>query len=287
VATLYLVDGSFELFRCFYGAPQAESTDGRQVGAVRGLFQTLASLLREPGLTHVAVAFDNLMALRVRDGSDTELVRSQYDLALETVRALGMSLWPMNSRFQADDALATAAARYADDPALEQVVICSADADFAQCVRGNRVVVLNRITKTLLSETDVVSRYGVIPERIPEYLALVGDRSDGVPGIPGFGPKAAATLINRYGKLENVPVDEEAPWDVGIRGVTRLIATFRARRLEALLYRNLSIRGLGVPLPHSLEDLRWMGASQQLVADLAESLEDPALLARTIRYRES
>jgi len=241
---------------------------------------------REPGLTHIAIAFDNLMGLVVRDGADTELVRGQYDLAMDTVRALGIALWPMNSRFQADDALVTDAARYAEDSAIEQVIICSADADFAQCVRGERVVVLNRITKTCLTESDVVERYGVVPERIPEYLALVGDRSDGIPGIPGFGPKAAAVVINRYGRLEDIPTDPDTAWDVRIRGVTRLSETFRTRRLEALLYRNLSIRGLSVPLPHSLEDLRWQGASEQLVAEMATALADPAILERTIRYRQ-
>ena len=283
---LYLVDGSFELFRCYYGAPQAQRSDGQQVGAARALFHTLTSLLRDPTLTHVAIAFDSMTSLAAREDDDTAKIQAQFDIALSVCRALGMTLWPMSSHIQADDALATAAPRFAEDEQLEQIVICSSDNDFAQCVRGDKVVVLNRIKRHTLNEVGVAEKFGVIPERIPEYLALVGDKSDGIPGLPGFGPKAAAAVIRRYGRMESIPVAEE-PWDeVQIRGQERLQQVFRERRQEAILYRNLSIKRVDVPLPESLDQLQWQGAIRGQVDAVTQQLEDDSLSLRTLRYRD-
>ena len=221
MAALYLIDGSFELFRCYYGAPKAQLDSGAEVAAVRALFRTLAALLREPELTHAAIAFDDVSLLVAREASDTVLIQSQYDAALETARALGVTLWQM-SEYQADDAIATAAHRFRSDPVLDGIVICSSDNDFAQCVRGERVVLLNRIKRERTDEAGVVAKFGVGPGFIPEYLGLVGDPSDGIPGIAGFGRKSAAAAISRFGRLEDFPEDP-AEWEsLEVRGRQKL-----------------------------------------------------------------
>ena len=284
MAALYLIDGSFELFRCYYGAPRAQLDSGAEVAAVRALFRTLAALLQEPELTHAAIAFDDVSLLVAREASDTVLIQSQYDAALETGRALGIILWQM-SEYQADDAIATAAHRFGSDPVLDETVVCSSDNDFAQCVRGERVVLLNRIKRERTDETGVIAKFGVDPERIPEYLSLVGDPSDGIPGIAGFGRKSAAAAISRFGRLEDFPEDP-AEWEsLEVRGRQKLAQTFAARRAEALDYRDRSIKSIDVPLSESLEDLRWRGADRRKVHELAEALADPALRERPPMFR--
>ncbi len=281
---LFVVDGTFEIFRCFRATPRAVNDAGQEVGGARGFFHTIASLLREDGLSHVAIAFDSVVSRVERgDTSDSALLRSQFPLAADVARALGITVWPM-VRYQADDALATAAERFGDASELEQTVICSADNDFAQCVRGRRVVQLNRIKKQWVEEHDVQARFGVRPQQIPEYLALVGDRSDGIPGVPGFGAKAVAALLQRFERVEDIP-DDAGRWPDVVRGRNRLAATLAERRKEALLYRNLSTLRTDVPLPHELEDLRWRGAERARVEGVVAQLGDEALLERTIRYR--
>ena len=217
--------------------------------------------------------------LVAREASDTVLIQSQYDAALETARALGVTLWQM-SEYQADDAIATAAHRFRSDPVLDGIVICSSDNDFAQCVRGERVVLLNRIKRERTDEAGVVAKFGVGPGFIPEYLGLVGDPSDGIPGIAGFGRKSAAAAISRFGRLEDFPEDP-AEWEsLEVRGRQKLAETFAARRAEALDYRDRSIKSIDVPLSESLEDLRWRGADRGKVHELAEALADPALRER-------
>jgi 5'-3' exonuclease len=238
--------------------------------------------LRDDEFTHVAIAFDAATSLAAREQDDTARIHAQFDLALDVCRALGITLWPMSTQFQADDALATAAHRFADEVELDQIVICSSDNDFAQCVRGERIVVLNRIKRQILDEFGVADRFGVTPERIPEYLALVGDKSD---GLPGFGPKAAAAVICRYGAMERIPIDE-TPWDLEVRGKERLQRVFRERRQEAILYRNLSVKRVDVPLPESLADLRWHGALADNVRDIQSELADDSLTQRTLRFRD-
>ncbi len=282
MAALYLIDGSFELFRCYYGAPRARLDDGREVGAVRGLFETLASLLREEDLVYTAMAFDEVEALQARSSEDTENIHAQYPLAVETGLALGIDTWVM-SGYSADDAIASAAHHFGRAAELSRIVICSTDNDFAQCVRGDRVVLLNRIRKVCSGEAEVERKFGVPPARIPEYLALVGDKSDGIPGIPGFGPRTAAAVIRRFGAMEEIPVDVDE-WDVEVRGRERLAATFRERRAEAIAYRDASIKRLDAPLPGSLEELRYHGAHRPSVEALAAAVEAPGLLNRTVRY---
>jgi 5'-3' exonuclease len=280
---VHLVDGTFELFRCFHGAPRATSPGGAEVGAVRGLLQTLAALLRGPDVTHVAVAVDQAMAIPVRAGEDSSLT-SQHGRAAEAIRALGLVIWPMLKRYQADDALATAAARFKDAPGVEQVVICTPDKDLAQCVSGTHVVLLDRIRGRTTDEAGVLERYGVAPGSIPDFLALAGDAVDGLPGLPGFGPKSAGALLRRFGRIEEIPLDASA-WDVALRGKDRLARTFRERKKEALLYRELTTLALDVPLQESLEDLEWRGADRSVLEPFVDELGDRSVLERVPRWR--
>jgi len=284
MASLYLIDGSFELFRCFFGAPRAQRSDGAEVGAVRTLFGTTLTLLREDGLTHVAVAFDDVGLLEAREPEDTALVHAQYDLARDVFAALGVTVWTM-SGFSADDALATAANHFTSDPTLERIVICSSDNDFAQCVRGERVVLYNRIKRVVLNEAGVLEKFGVPPERIPAWLALVGDKSDGIPGIPGFGPKAAAVVLRHFGRMEDIPLDVAAWKDLDVRSRDKLAATFSQRQQEAIGYRDQGIKRLDAPVTENLEELRWQGGDGQRLELLSRALEDEAIMQRQIQLR--
>jgi 5'-3' exonuclease len=267
---VHLVDGTYELFRAFFGAPPAHDAAGRPVGAVRGLLATLASLLREPGVTHVACAFDHVIesfrnmlfaGYKTGEGIDPDLL-AQFEPAERAAAALGVVVWPM-VEFEADDALATAAARFRDAPGVEQVVICSPDKDLSQCVVGRRVVCRDRRRGTDRDEDGVVERFGVPPAAIPDWLALVGDSADGIPGVPGWGEKSASAALARYGRLEAIP-DDPAAWDVAVRGRDRLAAALRAHREEAALYRRLATLRTDVPLAEGLGDLEWRGARPDL-----------------------
>ena len=269
---VHLVDGTYELFRAFFGAPPAHDAAGRPVGAVRGLLATLASLLREPGVTHVACAFDHVIesfrnmlfaGYKTGEGIDPDLL-AQFEPAERAAGALGIVVWPM-VEFEADDALATAAARFRDAPGVEQVVICTPDKDLAQCVVGRKVVCRDRRRGTDRDEAGVVERFGVPPAAIPDWLALVGDSADGIPGVPGWGEKSASAALARYGRLEAIP-DDAAAWDVAVRGRDRLAAALRARREEAALYRRLATLRTDVPLAEDLDDLEWRGARPDLDA---------------------
>jgi 5'-3' exonuclease len=265
--SLYLVDGTFELFRCFHGAPR-HRIGGQEVGAVRGLLWTLVSLLRTPDLTHVALAFDRMPRPRPGDAGADALIRGQASLAADVVRALGIVFWPA-VRWQADDLLATGAARYAAE--VDRLVLCSTDKDLSQCVRGQRVVLLDRIRKRETDEDGVRERFGVAPAQMPDWFALVGDPSDGLAGLPGWGPKAAGAVLTAHGRVEDIPLDP-ARWGVTLRGAERLAAVLAERRDEAILYRDLSILRTDLPLPQTLADLSWRGAHASLRA-LARDLE--------------
>jgi 5'-3' exonuclease len=275
---VHLVDGSVEMFRCFYGAPRAEDALGREVGAVRGFLATMIALIRRQEATHLAVAFDSVVAPARGAASESDLLTSQFPLAAEACRAMGILIWPM-VRFQADDALATGAALYKDLPGVEQVVICSTDNDFAQCVEGTRVVLLNRIRKVTTDEAAVQEKFGVAPGSIPDYLALVGDVSDGLPGIPGWGRKSVGALLTAYPKLEDIPEDCGS-WTCKVRGAERLSASLRDRWREALLYRNLSILRTDVPLPDELHHLEWRGARRDRLPDFAAEIGAEEVLER-------
>jgi len=283
---VHLVDGTFELFRCFHGAPRAINASGREVGAARGLLATLVALVSDPEVTHVAVAFDSVVAPpgSKRAVTPDGLIAAQQPLAAGLTRALGVPVWP-SGRYQADELIATAARRYQDDPSVDQVVICATDHDFAQCVVGTRVVLLDRIRRRVTDEAGVRARFGVAPLQMPDLFALVGDRSDGLPGIPGWGPRSAAKVLSRYPRLEDIPIDPDT-WDVALRGRAGLSAALRERWDEALLCRELSVLRADLPLRHAVADLEWRGARRQAMAAIVAELADGTAAERIPRWAD-
>ncbi|HXY38372.1 MAG TPA: 5'-3' exonuclease H3TH domain-containing protein [Vicinamibacteria bacterium] len=287
---VHLVDATYELFRAHFGAPPAQDGDGRPVGAVRGLLATLIALLREPEVTHVACAFDHVIesfrndlfdGYKTGDGVDPALL-AQFHPAEEAAAALGLVVWPM-VHYEADDALATAAARFDKDPRVEQVVICSPDKDLAQCVSADRVICRDRRRRLDRDEAGVLERFGVRPGSIPDWLALVGDSADGIPGIPGWGEKSAGAVLLAYQRLEAIP-DQAHRWTVEVRGRERLAESLAQRRQEAGLYRQLATLCREVPLGEELPGLEWRGARPGFV-DLCRSLGAPELVERVPRWR--
>jgi 5'-3' exonuclease len=288
---LHLVDGTFELFRAHFGAPPAVAPDGMPVGAVRGLIRSLHALAREDGVTHLAVAFDHVIESfrnRLFDGYKTgeglppELL-AQFPLAEEAARALGLVVWPM-VEFEADDAIATAAARWHNTPGVEQVVICSPDKDLAQCVRDARVVTFDRIRRTVTDEAGVLAKFGVGPDAVPDLLALVGDDADGIPGVPRWGAKSAAAVLAHYRTLDAIP-DDAAAWSVTVRGAAALAEQLRAHRDAARLYRTLATLRTDVPITESIDDLEWRGADRALLPALCARLGDEKFAERVQRWR--
>ena len=283
---IHLIDGTFELFRAFYGAPSSKTADGREVGAVRGLLRSMLSLLAEPGVTHVAIAFDHVIesfrndlypGYKTSEGIDPALW-AQFGPVEDATRALGLVTWPM-IEFETDDALAAAAAKFADAPGVDQVVICSPDKDLAQCVRGTHVVCLDRLRKKQRDEAGVIERFGVTPSSIPDWLALVGDNADGYPGVPRWGETSASAVLAVYGRLEDIP-DDAALWSVKVRGAAALAASLAEHRDDALLFRRLATLRTDVPLAESLEDLRWQGPDTRALTQLSLATEDRQLEER-------
>ena len=289
---IHLVDGTYELFRAYYGVPSLISPDGREAGAVRGLVQTLLMLLREEDVTHVGCAFDHVVESfrnQMFDGYKTAAgmpaeILGQFGLAERAAAALGLVVWPM-TEFEADDAIATAAARWQDDPRIEQVVICSVDKDLCQMVRGVRVVELDRRRKLLLDEDAVREKFGVAPRSIPDYLALVGDAADGIPGIPRWGARTSAQLLAHYGQIEDIP-DDSAEWAVSVRGARGAAASLAQRRVEAALYKDLATLRLDVPIRESLADLEWRGVHRSDYLDLCDELGFASLKGLPHRWAE-
>ncbi len=290
---IHVIDGTFELFRAHFGAPSATSPGGQEVGATRGLLRSLLVLLAEPEVSHVAVAFDTVVesfrnelfdGYKKGEGLEPELWE-QFPLAERAAYALGMVVWPMVD-FEADDALATAAARWAEAPEVEQVVICSPDKDLTQCVRGREVICVDRMRKRSLDHTGVVEKFGVEPASIPDYLGLVGDSADGIPGIPRWGAKGAATVLARYRHVDAIPEDPE-DWEVKVRGAKGLAANLNAQREDARLYVKLATLRRDVPLSESLDELRWCGARREYLESLCEEIgmrDD--FIERVSRWRE-
>jgi 5'-3' exonuclease len=261
---IHLVDGTYELFRHFHAMPSARLADGREVAAVRGVITSLLSMVTG-GASHVAVATDHVIesfrnrlwpGYKTSAGVEPDLL-AQFPLLEEAVAALGMPIWPM-VEFEADDALAAAAERAARDSQVDRVIICTPDKDLAQCVRGTRVVQLNRRTRAIRDEAGVVARFGVLPESIPDYLALVGDSADGFPGLPGWGEKSAAAVLARFKHLEEIPADWRT-WSVNASSPARLAQTLQEQRDRALLFRTLATLRTDVELFDSVEELRWNG----------------------------
>lgn len=273
---VHLVDGTYELFRAHFGAPPGLDPEGREVGATRGLLRSLAALLSEPGVTNVAVAFDSVVesfrnrlyaGYKTGEGLPAELL-AQFALAERSVAALGVRVFGM-VEFEADDALATLAERAARAPEVERVYLCSPDKDLAQCVEGERVVGLDRMRGKLLDEAGVHAKFGVAPASIPDWLSLVGDEADGIPGLPRWGAKSASLVLARYGHLDAIPDDAHA-WDVKVRGAETLAAVLREHRTDARLYRELATLRRDAPIEGDVASLAFRGPAPELEGVLDE-----------------
>lgn len=288
---VHLVDGTYELFRAHFGAPPARTRAGQEVGATRGVLRTLQGLLSFGGATHVAIAFDtviesfrNTIFAGYKTGAGIEpALLSQFPIVERACEALGIVVWRMID-FEADDALATAAVRYAEDPSMEQVVICSPDKDLAQCLRGDQIVRLDRMRQIVLDEAGLKTKLGIAPGSVPDWLALVGDTADGIPGIPRWGEKSASAVLGAYEKLEAIPDDARA-WKIKVRGAEALATSLAERRPEAALYRTLATLRTDVPLVEAAADLEWRGADRARTEAMAAELEDATLLDRIPRWR--
>jgi 5'-3' exonuclease len=288
---LHLLDATFELFRAYFSRPPELAPDGRPVNAVHGLLESTLALLREPDVTHVGAATDQVIVswrndlfagYKTEAGVPTDLL-AQFADAERALGAIGVTLWPMVAD-EADDALATAVARWSDDPRVDQVVICSVDKDLAQCVRGRHVVLRDRIRNKTYDEAGIVEKFGVPPASIPDYLALVGDSSDGYPGLPGWGAKSAATVLARWSRIDKVP-ESALDWDLPLRNATRLAATLVERRDEALLYRTLAVLRTDSPISKELDELEWQGVPREPFLALCEELGFDRIRERIHRWR--
>lgn len=261
---IYLVDGTYELFRHYYALPSAKDENGQEIAAVRGVVQSVLGMAGN-GATHLAVATDHVIesfrnglwsGYKTSDGVEPDLL-AQFPLLEEALSAAGFVVWPM-VEFEADDALAAAAVAAARDPRVEQVVICTPDKDLAQCVRGTRIVQLNRRTNVTLDEPGVIKKFGIPPESIPDYLALVGDAADGYPGLPGWGAKSSAAVLAKFGHLESVPANH-LEWQVRVTNASGLADTLRREWDLALLFRTLATLRTDIALFDDVEELRWNG----------------------------
>jgi len=261
---VHLIDGTYELFRHYYALPSARDDHGREVAAVRGVLASIRGMA-QGGATHIGVATDHViesfrndlwLGYKTGAGIDPELL-AQFQLLEDALIAAGIVVWPM-VEFEADDALAAAAATASADPRVDRVVICTPDKDLAQCVRGTRVVQLNRRTRTYFDEAGIVAKFGVPPASIPDYLALVGDAADGFPGLAGWGAKSAAAVLARYGHLEMIPASPR-DWAVNVASPARLAQVLQRDRDLALLFRNLATLRTDIPLLDDVESLHWTG----------------------------
>lgn len=287
---IHLVDGTYELFRNFFGAPPKKAPDGREVGATLGLLRSLLLLLSSPDATHVGVAFDHVIEsfrndlyarYKTGEGVDPDLM-AQFPLAEQAVSALGLVVWPM-VEFEADDAIATATARFKKSRSVEQIVICSPDKDLAQLVEGKRVVCWDRRREIIIDEKAVIEKFGVKPESIPDFLALVGDSADGYPGIQGWGEKSTATVLAKFKHIESIPKDPKK-LPLGLGRATTLGENLQQNYREALLFRELSTLRTDVPLKEHLNDLKWQGAYPRL-RKLCHELGDERIPERIPHWR--
>ena len=262
---VHLIDGTYELFRHFFAVPSALATNGQEIGAVRGVLASVLSMI-ERGATHIGVATDHVVesfrndlypGYKTSEGVPAELL-SQFPILEDALAAMGVVVWPM-VYYEADDALASAACKAARDDRVRQVFICTPDKDLSQCVVGTRVVQLDRRRDLIRDEAGVVSKFGVKPQSIPDYLAVVGDSADGFPGVPGWGAKAAALTLSQYPHLENIPKDWQQ-WDPSIRKARLLSTSLFSAWNDALLYRTLATLRLDVSVFDTVDDLFWKGS---------------------------
>jgi 5'-3' exonuclease len=291
---LHLVDATFELFRAYFSRPAERGPDGRPMNAVRGLIDSMLSLLREPDVTHVAAATDHIIESWRNDafpgykssaGMPADLL-AQFDDAERGLAALGMVVWPM-VEFEADDAIAAAVERMADDPTIEQVIVCSVDKDLSQLVRDGRIVLRDRMRRVTYDKAGVLAKFGVQPESIPDYLALVGDSSDGYPGLPGWGSKSAAAVLSRWHHLDAIP-ELASAWDLPtpLRSAPVLAATLRDRRDEAMLYRRLATLRPDAPIAEDLAALEWRGVPRTSFIEFCDELGLGSVRDRVHRWRD-
>ena len=281
---VHLVDGTYELFRHFFGAPPHRNEAGQEVAAARGVLSSVFQMLTE-GATHVGVATDHVIesfrndlwpGYKTGEGIDPDLW-SQFWPLEEALTAMGVVVWPMVDA-EADDALASAAAVADDDPTVEQVIICTPDKDLGQCVRGTRVVQLDRRRDHLIDEGGVLEKFGVLPASIPDYLALVGDSADGFPGLAGWGAKSASTVLARWLRIEDIPADPDS-WEVTVRSAAKLATTLREDGEHALLFKHLAQLRIDRSLLPSVEILRWTGPTDDF-AEVCRELDAVPLAKR-------
>jgi 5'-3' exonuclease len=280
---IHLVDGTYELFRHYYALPSARDEDGQEVAAVRGVLASVLGMIGG-GATHIAVATDHVIesfrnglwpGYKTGEGIEPDLL-AQFPLLEEVLAAAGLVVWPM-VEFEADDALAAAAVAASRDARVEHVIICTPDKDLAQCVRGTRIVQLNRRTRVTLDESGVVQKFGVSPASIPDYLALVGDTADGYPGLPGWGAKSSAAVLAKFVHLESIPTDYRE-WRVNVANGSALAGTLSRERDRALLFRTLATLRTDIALFDDVDQLRWNGPAltfATLAARLDAALTKP------------
>jgi len=281
---IYLIDGTYELFRHFFAVPSASDSNGQEVGAVRGVLASVVSML-ERGATHIGVATDHVVesfrnglysGYKTGEGVPPDLF-SQFAVLEEALEAMGVVVWAM-VEYEADDALASAAMKASQDDRVGQVFICTPDKDLSQCVVGSRIVQLDRRKDVVRDEDAVVAKFGVSPKSIPDYLGLVGDSADGFPGVAGWGAKAAAAVLSRYKHLEAIPKDWRA-WDSSISRARSLSEALFTAWSDALLFRDLATLRIDAPVFDKIEDLRWKGPRPDF-ARLSDRLKMPEVLRR-------
>jgi 5'-3' exonuclease len=280
---VYLIDGTYELFRHYFAMPKARDAQGREVGAVRGVLASLLAMMRD-GVTHIGVATDHVIesfrnnlwaGYKTGEGIEPDLL-SQFPILEEVLAAAGLVVWPM-IEYEADDALASAAALSAADPRVEQVIICTPDKDLGQSVSGTRIVQLHRRTVVTLDEDGIIAKFGVPPASIPDYLALVGDSADGYPGLPGWGAKSSATVLAKFGHIESIPPSSR-DWHVNVMNSATLADTLDRQRKLALLFRTLATLKTDIPLFRSVDELRWSGPTPAF--DAIGKLLDKAVIEK-------
>jgi 5'-3' exonuclease len=281
---VHLIDGTYELFRHFFALPSAVDANGQEIGAVRGVLNSVLSMI-ESGATHLGVATDHIVesfrndlypGYKTSEGVPPELL-SQFPILEEALDAMGVVVWPM-VQYEADDALASAAAKASQDDRVTQVLICTPDKDLSQCVTGTRVVQLDRRRNLLRDEDGVVAKFGVKPQSIPDYLAVVGDSADGFPGVPGWGLKAASLTLSQYPHLEDIPKDWQA-WHPSIRKARLLSTSLFNAWDDAILFRTLATLRLDVPVFNTVEDLRWKGVLPEF-KERCQRMKSPGLFTR-------
>ena len=290
MTTVHLIDGTYELFRAHFGAPPRQTADGWEIGAVHGLVASTISLLAEDGVTHVGVAFDSVIesfrndmfdGYKTGEGTPPELY-AQFPVAERAMEALGVVVWSMIEQ-EADDGLAAAATKFA--PEVERVVIMSPDKDMCQLYGDPKVVGFDRRKAVFIDTEGVWEKFGVAPESIPDYLALVGDTADGIPGLAGWGAKSTAAVLAQYTHLDEIPTSEE-DWTMKVRSAPRLAATLRDNMAAALLYRDLATLRTDADIPQSLDDLKWKGVERDGFIELCDELDFGSIRSRPTKWVE-